>query len=82
MSEEYEISEGKCPKCGHDKIHSRYCQVFDCLDGSIDESEEDYFLPGTVIVTCEECKGTGVEVWCPKCGANLSGQDVFDNDNF
>jgi hypothetical protein len=48
-----------------------------------DESEDDpiNFMPGELYTQCAECRGTGVEVWCPECGENLSGlSDVFAVD--
>jgi hypothetical protein len=75
---EYEES---CSKCGHSLIHSRKCSEINCEDGVIDESEEDYLKPGSAMVTCDECKGTGVERWCPACGENLSGTTNLDLDD-
>jgi rubredoxin len=74
--EDYDIdNEVHCPKCGHSPLHNRFCTNFFCEDGYIDESEDDpiNFMPGESERACPECKGTGVEWWCPKCGTNLSG---------
>lgn len=82
MSEDYEIDyENSCPKCGHSPIHCRDCTNF-CDEGYFDESEDDpiNFYPGESERKCEECKGTGVEIWCPHCGANLSGYNFPDED--
>lgn len=73
---DYEINdECSCPKCGHSPLHSRDCVNF-CDDGFFDESEDDpiNFFPGESERPCNECKGTGVEWWCPNCGENLSGK--------
>ena len=84
MSEDYDIIDGPCPKCGADYLHSRHCNNLFCEDGFIDESEYDpiNFMPGELVEKCGECNGTGVELWCPSCGANLSGHHfpVDDND--
>lgn len=80
--EDYDVDEGKCPKCGHETIHSRTCNNF-CDDGWFDEADDDpiNFCPGESERKCSECRGTGIEVWCPKCGANLSGVNgVFNED--
>ena len=81
MSDDYDIDyDLTCPKCEHSPLHSRSCSNIVCDDGGIDESDEDYLLPGTSVVVCEECKGTGIEIWCPKCGANLSGHHFVEFD--
>jgi len=72
--EDYQIDfESTCPKCGHNRIHWRNCINF-CDEGYIDlyESDPIYYQPGEV-KKCPECRGTGVEIWCPNCGKNLSG---------
>lgn len=79
---EYEIDyETSCPECGHDRIHQRYCNNF-CDDGYFDEYEQDpiNFTPGEEYTTCYECRGTGIERWCPNCGENLSGINLWDDD--
>lgn len=54
-----------------------------CEDGSIDVSEEDYLLPGTNSVGCEECKGRGDVWWCPACGADLDPEVLeFEEEVF
>lgn len=76
MSEEYDIEdELTCPKCKHSPLHSRDCTNLFCEDGFIDESEDDPInnMPGESERQCGECRGTGVERWCPACGENLSG---------
>lgn len=76
MSDDYEIDyDVHCCKCGHSPLHNRGCTNW-CEDGYIDESEDDpiNFFPGESEIRCPECKGTGVEWWCPSCGENLSGR--------
>lgn len=84
MSEDYDIIyDARCPKCGHSTVHSRSCTNW-CEEGYFDENDDDPidFAPGELYTQCKECKGTGVEVWCPKCGENLSGLSVvFENCN-
>ena len=61
-----------CPKCNHTPIHYRVCQH--CEDGFNDEHENDAinFMPGESLIRCNECYGAGTEIWCPKCGCNIS----------
>jgi hypothetical protein len=74
--DDYEISDDeRCPKCNHSPIHWRRCQAIGCDDGWIDMHEYDdplWYDPGDLEM-CEDCQGTGIEKWCPGCGANLSG---------
>lgn len=83
MSEpDYDIDfETSCPKCNRSPIHSRSCPEILCQGGMIDESDEHYCTEGTVMVCCQECNGTGRHVWCPHCGADLSGENVYQNDD-
>lgn len=77
---DYEIDSSiSCPKCNHSPLHNRYCLNFHCVDGRIDLHDEDgiNFMPGEQYETCNDCKGTGVEWWCPGCGAELSGDPEF-----
>lgn len=71
---EYELDERACPKCKHVPTHWRHCTEPYCEDGYIDEYEEDAinFSPGEEYRRCEECHGTGINWWCPSCGADLS----------
>lgn len=72
----YEIdTDTSCPKCSHSPIHYRNCEQVGCDDGWIDMYEYDdplLFDPGES-EPCSECRATGIEQWCPGCGANLSG---------
>lgn len=80
---DYEVDHDEsCPKCGHCPIHWRDCAVIGCDDGFIDMHEYDdpiFFDPGET-EPCQECKGTGIERWCPGCGANLSGVRLEGDD--
>ena len=83
MSEDFEADfDSCCPKCGHTVIHSRDCNNF-CEDGYFDEADDDpiNFMPGESHTVCRECNGTGIEVWCPACGANLSGIKLESEDD-
>lgn len=77
MDRDYDVDyDESCPKCGHSPIHYRDCRVIGCDDGLIDLHEYDdplWYDEGDTEV-CDECNGTGIEKWCPKCGANLSGR--------
>lgn len=71
--EDYEQDyEDHCPKCEHSPVHFRDCTS--CEDGYNDEYESDpiNFTPGESLIKCDECLGSSVEVWCPKCGYNIS----------
>jgi len=74
MTEDYEIKDIDCPKCGHHLTHSRSCVEMYCEDGYIDKSNDDpvNFREGREFRLCRECWGTGFEHWCPKCGHNLN----------
>ncbi len=81
FEQDYDLS---CPTCGHSPLHNRTCENLWCDDGLIDENDDDpiNFLPGESLSNCDECKGTGVEWWCPGCGENLSGKiSSIDEDN-
>lgn len=82
--DDYDVEyDGRCPKCGHSPLHSRTCTNW-CDKGYKDESEDDpiNFMPGEAFTECEECRGTGLERWCPGCGANLSGVAIeWDDDD-
>lgn len=73
---DYEIDdESTCPECGNEYIHYRTCNH--CEDGFIDEYEDDAinYAPHSEYRRCSECLGTGLEQWCPKCGADLTDVD-------
>jgi hypothetical protein len=66
---DYEIDyDLTCPHCGSNTRY-RDCSNFLCEDGRMNDS--DPLWPEEEV--CEECKGTGIERWCPGCGENLSG---------
>lgn len=71
---DYELSDNECPKCGASETHYRHCDTIGCEDGFIDEYETDAinFSPGESYEMCRECWGTGIQAWCPTCGADLS----------
>lgn len=85
MDDDYDIEYGgQCPQCGHSPLHSRSCTNF-CNEGYHDKADNDpiNFMPGEELTACEECKGTGLERWCPGCGANLSGVAIeWDEDPY
>ena len=69
FDDDYEYGDNSCPKCGHYPTHWRRCSELDCNDGFIESNEVDDFGE---FYTCPTCKGTGIEAWCPNCGADLS----------
>ncbi len=75
FEDDFEIDDVGCPKCGSE-TRSRNCHALYCEDGYIDEYEEDAinFAPGEEFVRCNECYGTGIERWCPKCGWEWKGE--------
>lgn len=77
---DYDIDDLECPHCGHN-TRSRSCSEITCTDGSIDESDEYFLIPGSRMVLCDTCKGSGIERWCPKCGKDLSGVRLCNEDD-
>ena len=77
--DDYELDDLTCPKCGHSPLHSRSCNGW-CNDGYLDEYDNDpiNFMPGEFVFACPDCKGTGIERWCPNCGEDLSGVHFED----
>jgi len=72
---DYEVDYDECPKCNREPIHWRHCNQANCDVGYIDMHVYDdplWWDEGEYEV-CDECNGTGIEKWCPGCGANLSG---------
>ena len=76
-SEDYEIDDISCPKCGTN-TRSRRCSSLYCDDGEIDEYEDDpiNFAEGEAYSKCEDCYGTGIERWCPDCGWQWKGESL------
>jgi hypothetical protein len=70
---DYEIDyDEACPKCGHTPIHWRECTQLGCEDGWISRYEEDpLWYDEDDLEMCDECWGTGIEKWCPACGADI-----------
>lgn len=71
MDLDYEFDDRECLKCGHSPTHSRECSQ--CHgDGGFDCYDEDpiNFSPGEQIEPCEVCSESGIEHWCPECGAD------------
>lgn len=84
FDDDVEDIEASCPKCNHYPLRSRDCTNF-CDDGYIDESEDDpiNFYPGESERKCSECLGTGAVIWCPNCGADLTGMKIeYDDDEY
>lgn len=82
--DDYQIDyDETCPKCKHSPIHWRHCNNYCCEDGWIDMYEYDdplWYDPGDVEM-CLECRGTGIEKWCPNCGSNLSGVRSLEEES-
>jgi hypothetical protein len=64
-----------CPACGHSPTRSRHCGV--CggegtreLQDAPEEWGEDIMAEENRLIGCRECDSTGIERWCPKCGAD------------
>ena len=72
--DDYEIDDRGCPRCGHGHTHSRKCTV-GCDGGEIVEDDGLNQWPAD---HCDVCHGTGIEWWCPSCGADLSATPFVD----
>lgn len=72
---EYEVDyEEQCSKCFCSPLHNRDC-INCATEGYTEEFEDDLQIEGLGReVVCIECRGTGVEWWCPNCGENMSGK--------
>lgn len=72
--DEYELDDRECYNCQHCPTHYRECDEIGCCNGLIDMSEEDplNYAPGEEFENCPQCKGAGVEWWCPACGTDLA----------
>jgi len=85
MDEDYEQDYvPECPKCKHSPIHIRRCSNIHCEGGYEDMYDDDpinHPTEGEDLYECDDCKGTGYEIWCPKCGADLSGYDLSEPDS-
>jgi hypothetical protein len=75
FDDDEEIDDLACPACGHHETRSRDCQecnevneVCDCIDDMCQGS--GYCIHGDGMSICRDCNGSGIERWCPKCGAN------------
>ena len=82
MSSDYEVEyDMACPKCGQSPIHHRQCHAF-CQDGWFDCADEDpiNYTPGEADEICGTCYGSGVEVWCPSCGCDISEYRYFKGE--
>lgn len=72
MMDEYELEDTECPACGHSPIHASDCTVLGCEDGWVDRYDEDpLWYDQDKPERCDECYGTGILRWCPKCGFDL-----------
>ena len=83
---DYEVDdEAVCPHCQHSPTYWRRCNM--CEDGWIDEYETDpiNYAEGEFQTRCRDCFGSGIESWCPGCGANLSDvtleEETVENPN-
>jgi len=71
--DDYELNGTPCPNCGYEETRWRYCSNF-CNNGYLDESSDTWELDRWIVaIPCPQCRGTSIEVWCPCCGANVSG---------
>lgn len=70
--DDYEIDSLLCPKC-RNQVNSRDCdscnefgEVSECCDDLCQEE----CIHGDGMVECRDCRGTGIQRWCPSCGAD------------
>lgn len=85
MSDDYEEYDRDCQKCGHYPLHIADCIRIGCDDGYCDEFYDDQInspAEGENYYLCEECNGTGSIVWCPICGADLTGHKFPDENDY
>lgn len=76
--------ESECPQCNHSPVRFRTCSNIHCNDGYEDMYEDDpinHPEPDEDLIECDDCKGTGIETWCPNCGKDLSGFDLSEPDS-
>ena len=68
MEDEIEYMDGHCPK-HHEQLRGRDC--FQCWgEGGFHDCFDDCCCcsdPEEITTVCDECKGTGYLIWCPKC---------------
>ena len=66
MSDEIELADLACPKCGNDMAR-RDCNS--CEDGYISMYEDDpFWYDEDDDERCDDCNGHGAHIWCQKCG--------------
>jgi hypothetical protein len=72
-SDDYEIDDEPCPKCGSSDTRVQFCGSIGCDAGHIDEYDDDpiNYSSGFCSV-CDECHGYGVLRWCAACGHDLN----------
>lgn len=87
FDDEIQLSDEPCPKCGKGTRWA-YCRRMGCDDGYVDMHEYDdplWYDEGE-LERCNDCRGTGVEKWCPHCGWDLvlkvymNGQPEADDE--
>lgn len=70
-----------CPSCRHVPTRYRDCNAIGCEDGYIDLYEDDpLWYDEEDVEVCRECNGTGVQRWCPACGADIVTLAPEDGD--
>lgn len=75
MDNDIEIDlETSCTNCTNSYTYLRRCSNIFCVDGYIDNSDEDdYEFTGRIeMELCETCNGNGYERWCLQCGQDVS----------
>lgn len=86
FDDDIEEIEATCPKCCHHPIKRKDCDNLGCNEGYCDEYDDDpinFPQEGECIYKCSECKGTGAVIWCPSCGADLTGMKIeWDEADF
>jgi len=74
MKDYEEDHENECPKCDQLPTHYRNCGALHCENGFVDLWEDDPInhTQGVSVRTCDECYGSTIEEWCPKCSYDIS----------
>jgi hypothetical protein len=67
VASDFEESNRDCPKCG-ETLAERSCDAIYCGGGTVEDPDDDWRKPEP----CDECNGTGFQVWCRSCGWDVT----------
>lgn len=72
MEENENVCAGPCPKCGNQQLKFKVCDAPGCIDGVV--LSETGYIPDK---DCQCCKGWGILNVCPKCGTEISEDELY-----